>query len=140
MLYLAPSSVACTIKIMGERLSGYRQHYICLTCRASFKGEYASAVPSRCPHCAVDMIPMGRNFKAPRKRATAQWKKLEFLVRTDSNLARETHPSLTSPSPKTYAGAKAGARRKDRLRTLPRAGRGSLTFTQRNSMQDGAGF
>lgn len=56
----------------------YRTHYACLACRHSAK--FAPGVAPRCPSCSAPMVDLGRDFAAPRKSATAQWRKLGILV------------------------------------------------------------
>ncbi len=61
-------------------------HFACFDCRKAFKQTGSSnwdpEVPKRpfpCPDCKRSMVRLGRYFKAPPKRATRQWIKVELL-------------------------------------------------------------
>jgi hypothetical protein len=61
-------------------------HFACFDCRKAFKQRGSSnwdpEVPPRpfpCPECERPMVRLGRYFKAPPRRATRQWLKVELL-------------------------------------------------------------
>ena len=61
-------------------------HFACFGCRKAFKqrgsSNWDAAVPERpfpCPDCKNPMARLGRYFKAPPKRASRQWLKVELL-------------------------------------------------------------
>jgi hypothetical protein len=61
-------------------------HFACFGCRKAFKQSGSSNwdpnIPQRpfaCPDCRRPMARMGRYFKAPPRRAIAQWLKVELL-------------------------------------------------------------
>lgn len=54
----------------------YKTHYVCVPCRNVAKSHEQRT----CPTCREPMIDFGMDFKAPRKEATNQWKKLAILV------------------------------------------------------------
>ena len=58
----------------------YPQHFLCLPCKKSFKGDFDSSVDRRCPGCGALAIRVGRDFKAPRKTASTQWRKIAVLL------------------------------------------------------------
>lgn len=78
------SLVMCRYSIYGP----YKDHYACFSCRKSFKQaarsrlQLAADEPApaiKCPQCAEPMAGMGLDFKAPKKGAIDQWKKVELL-------------------------------------------------------------
>jgi hypothetical protein len=81
----------------------YKTHWVCVPCRHVAK--YDPHVEPRCPTCQEPLIDFGRDFKAPRKLATNQWRKLEILVA--KNLLFKSC-GCTGPGrrPKTLADAK----------------------------------
>ena len=56
----------------------YRTHYACLACRHAAK--FGRSVKPRCPTCQVEMVDLGRDFAAPRRLDSAQWRKITLLV------------------------------------------------------------
>jgi hypothetical protein len=58
------------------------EHYICIPCRYDGPG-------GPCPRCLGDVIPMGNNFRAPRRTNEAQWRKVELAVKN----RRQHHPN-----------------------------------------------
>jgi hypothetical protein len=63
-----------------------RVHYVCFSCRKAFKqrgsSNWDSNVPVRpfpCPHCKVEMVRLGRHFKAPRQGAVRAWQEVVRL-------------------------------------------------------------
>lgn len=56
----------------------YLVAHACFSCRVSFK-KAPSQTKKLCPKCRKPLSVMGRSFKAPRKHATDQWKKVERL-------------------------------------------------------------
>lgn len=57
-------------------------HYACFTCRVSSKYHVHHS-------CGAPLVPMGKDFKAPRKDDIAQWKKLALAI----NGTRQHHPN-----------------------------------------------
>ncbi len=55
----------------------------CFGCRKSFKKDLADPryIPP-CPECNAPLTDMGRYFRAPRKDASRQWRKVEMLYRS----------------------------------------------------------
>jgi hypothetical protein len=51
----------------------YKRHYVCVTCRVSFKHHPDPAVTRRCPRCAAPMLCAGRDFAAPPRRDVKAW-------------------------------------------------------------------
>jgi len=51
--------------------------HACFDCRKSWKLPDASS--AKCPQCGSRLHDMGRGFRAPRKDAKAQWRKVEAL-------------------------------------------------------------
>jgi hypothetical protein len=51
----------------------YKQHMACFNCRIALK------TVTICPNCNNAMVNMGLDFKAPKRRDTKQWKKVELL-------------------------------------------------------------
>ena len=87
----------------------YPEHFVCVSCRVSCKGEFDQpGAERRCPHCAVPMIAMGLDFKAPRKDATLQWRKLALLV-ADGVRFSSCGCGGPGPRPRTFAAAKAAS-------------------------------
>ena len=73
------------LKLQSGRRSGdpkgpdYLVAHACFSCRVSFKRSSLDADPAICPSCANPLAKMGRSFKAPRKSAIKQWKKVQLL-------------------------------------------------------------
>jgi hypothetical protein len=76
------------MRVRGKELfeAEHSQHFACFACRKAFKqrgsghpsgNEILRAFP--CPDCKSPMVPMGRDFKAPPRRAKDQWIKVELL-------------------------------------------------------------
>ena len=69
-----------------EEASHRGVHYACLTCRIAFKKPSVDLLGKideacfPCPECQRPMQYMGRSFKAPRRNATRQWKKVSLLI------------------------------------------------------------
>jgi len=63
-------------------LTAYKTHYACFDCRKTFKGtdRRQHQTHKSCPQCGVTMTVMGNDFKAPRRKDTAQWRKVELLA------------------------------------------------------------
>ena len=61
-----------------------RTHYCCPTCRVAVKEEWRGK--DSLHSCGQPMIPMGRNFKAPRKDNKSQWRKIALVIETASLL------------------------------------------------------
>lgn len=61
----------------------YNMAFACLKCRKSFKREFnlAKECPPElvCPDCGGMAHNFGRHFKAPKKRDTKQWQKVQYL-------------------------------------------------------------
>lgn len=63
----------------------HMQHFACFACRKSFKQPGSGHVlsqhlrPFPCPSCKEEMVPLGKDFKAPPARDRAQWLKVELL-------------------------------------------------------------
>lgn len=55
-----------------------RANFACLDCRHVVSSEQHSG--PICPLCRNPMINMGSAFKAPRKSANLQWRKIERLI------------------------------------------------------------
>lgn len=63
-------------------------HFACFDCRVAFKQPDSSNWDTRvaerpfdCPNCKQPMVRLGRYFKAPPRRATRQWLKVELLFK-----------------------------------------------------------
>ncbi len=70
----------------GKASASNTSHFICFECRKSFKqrgsSNWDSEIPARpypCPDCKQLMNRMGKYFKAPPKRNSRQWMKVELL-------------------------------------------------------------
>ncbi len=71
----------------------YKEPFACFECRKSFKQTSRWELPEDrrpkegeprvvlCPQCAKPMADMGLDFKAPKKTAIDQWKKVELLYK-----------------------------------------------------------
>jgi len=69
----------------------YKEPFACFKCRKSFKQISRWELPEHmrpaegtarvvpCPDCGEPMADMGHDFKAPKKKDIAQWKKVERL-------------------------------------------------------------
>jgi hypothetical protein len=57
-----------------------KTHYACLPCRYTGKLDQRQAEAPRCPRCREPMVNLGKDFKAPRRAAETQWRKVEMLV------------------------------------------------------------
>jgi hypothetical protein len=60
-----------------------KTHFACLDCRHTSKHSQAALHDDpgpHCPRCRAVMVDMGRDFRAPRRAASAQWEKLRLLV------------------------------------------------------------
>src|SRR5438046_763550 len=64
-----------------------KKHYACFRCRKAFKqrGSSDPQVPGAgrlfpCPECGAPMEDLGEDFKAPPRRDTKQWRKVEILA------------------------------------------------------------
>jgi hypothetical protein len=55
--------------------------WACFTCRVSLKGRPRRAQQKPCPRCGTPMLDMGMHFKAPRRLARKQWRKVQLMVR-----------------------------------------------------------
>jgi hypothetical protein len=76
------------MRVRGKELfeAEHCQHFACFACRKAFK-QRGSGHPSwnetlrafPCPDCKSPMVSMGRDFKAPPRRAKDQWIKVELL-------------------------------------------------------------
>lgn len=86
-------------------LHSAKTHYACLSCRFTAKHPGWLDGQPRCPHCAEPMVDMGKDFKAPRHLAVAQWRKVRLLA-----AAGLTFDSCgcrgPGPRPRTLAEAK----------------------------------
>ena len=67
------------------RTSGYRYHWVCLKCRVGGHSQ-------TCSRCHQATHNMGVNFRTPRHNAVAQWKKIEYLIETETHLAPNYMP------------------------------------------------
>jgi hypothetical protein len=76
------------MRVRGHELSEavHLQHFACFACRKAFKqtesghpstGETLRPFPCSC--CKAEMVPLGRDFKAPSVRSKLQWLKVELL-------------------------------------------------------------
>ncbi|MBB6053253.1 hypothetical protein [Armatimonas rosea] len=60
----------------------YKQHLACFACRKVWRQERLDSESAPlCPDCHQPLTDMGKDFKAPRRNATAQWAKAEALVK-----------------------------------------------------------
>ncbi|WP_395142485.1 hypothetical protein [Armatimonas sp.] len=60
----------------------YKQHLACFACRKVWRQERLDeTIAPLCPDCHQPLTDMGKDFKAPRRNATAQWAKAEALVK-----------------------------------------------------------
>ena len=71
-----------SVKIDGP---DYFMSYACISCKTAHKrhvegdrSEYP--ILMECPICKSNMYHVGRNFKAPKRSDTSQWKKVQFLI------------------------------------------------------------
>ena len=74
----------------------YKQHLACFTCRKVWRQERMDGSPPLCPDCKNALVDMGKDFKAPRTNATAQWAKAEALMK---NGIRFTSCGCGGPGP-----------------------------------------
>jgi hypothetical protein len=81
----------------------YKSHYVCVKHRFTAKHP-RDHQEHLCPTCRVPMVNAGRDFKAPRKEATNQWKKLEILF--EQGIAFESC-GCTGPGPRPATLAQA---------------------------------
>lgn len=68
----------------GVPSASNKVHFACFACRKSFKqpgsSNWDSNVPDRpfpCPECKRPMARMGRHFKAPPRRSSKDWARVE---------------------------------------------------------------
>ena len=59
----------------------YKMHLACFACRKIWRQECVARSAALCPDCGKPLVDMGKDFKAPRRNATAQWAKAEALVK-----------------------------------------------------------
>ena len=83
----------------------YPEHYICVPCRFSAKGDFDAGAGRACPTCREPMVAMGRDFAPPRKQNHNQWRKLELLIAAGINF-RGCGCSGPGPRPRTLADTK----------------------------------
>ena len=82
----------------GPKPTGaYLVAHACFCCRKSFKVASRESAGPACPQCAAPMVWMGRAFAAPPSRNTAQWRKIEALVRAGIRFGR--YRGYVGPSP-----------------------------------------
>ena len=88
-------------------------HFACFDCRQAFKQRGSSNwdpdLPTRpfpCPVCKRPMVRLGRYFRAPPRRATRQWLKVELLYhygeRFESGHSRVGQKCRTLPDAVAY--------------------------------------
>ena len=75
----------------------YMQH-ACFSCRKSFKlrhsPTHARNRPPVCPDCGCGLHEVGRQFKAPRRSDTRQWRKVKALVTDGVTFHTQGHAHL----------------------------------------------
>lgn len=87
-----------------QRISWSSVHYACLDCRVSFKkprtdlSREAETAVFPCPNCGSPLQYMGRSFKAPRRTAVVQWRKLALLIQHGYRFESQW---ATNPLPKS---------------------------------------
>lgn len=92
-----------------------KTHFACLPCR--YTAKHPPWTEPACPRCRTTMIDLGRDFKAPRRGNTLQWRKIATLA-----AAGITFDSCgctgPGPRPRTLADTKSqlGQRRSDHKR------------------------
>jgi hypothetical protein len=59
----------------------YLHPFACFICRRSFRRPDAGRDEAPCPACGTRAIRLNRKFKPPRRGDTAQWTKVEALVK-----------------------------------------------------------
>ncbi|MFM9370700.1 deoxyxylulose-5-phosphate synthase [Streptomyces sp. Da 82-17] len=57
-----------------------KTHYVCLTCRVSYKQAYDRARQRSCPRCAGALLHAGSAFAAPPRRDRAGWRTVSVLL------------------------------------------------------------
>lgn len=76
---LAFTSGRVTLRGMcARKMVNYKSHFLCLPCRHVAK--YPKGTQPRCPSCREPMVDVGWDFKAPRRDADNQWRKLEVIA------------------------------------------------------------
>ena len=63
----------------------YSMAFACLNCKSTFQRSFLEApcdypLHSQCASCGGVTYNLGRNFKAPKKLDTAQWRKVAYLI------------------------------------------------------------
>lgn len=84
----------------------YGTHMVCLPCRWHQKAARVAPDPQRCPNCRRQLLPLGRDFKPPRRAAESQWRKVELLVASGVRFD-SCGCDGPGPRPATLASAKA---------------------------------
>ena len=92
----------------------YAMSFVCFNCRKSFKRHYDGPpcdYPNKttCLECKGVAVNLGRNFKAPKKSDTKQWKKVKFLVEHGflfQKIKLQSDDYDTVPYPETLEEAK----------------------------------
>lgn len=59
----------------------YKRHFVCLTCRSSFKRDWQDEHEQPCPCCGAAMIDAGQDLAVPRRRDAAGWKALSVVLK-----------------------------------------------------------
>jgi hypothetical protein len=58
----------------------YKTHYVCLSCRVTFKHDFDPERERPCPRCRRAMVDAGRDFAAPRRADRAGWRALAAVL------------------------------------------------------------
>tara|TARA_Y100000296_G_scaffold62043_1_gene72002 strand:- start:505 stop:912 length:408 start_codon:yes stop_codon:yes gene_type:complete len=92
----------------------YSMAFACLNCKSTFQRSFLEApcdypLHSQCASCGGVTYNLGRNFKAPKKLDTAQWRKVAYLIQHGFYF-QKIRPSKNSyysvPYPSTLAEAR----------------------------------
>lgn len=97
----------------------YSMAFACLNCKSTFQRSFLEApcdypLHSQCASCGGVTYNLGRNFKAPKKLDTAQWRKVAYLIQHGFYF-QKIRPSKNSyysvPYPSTLAEARVFVRK-----------------------------
>ncbi|MFF9194852.1 hypothetical protein ACF09L_06580 [Streptomyces sp. NPDC014779] len=84
----------------------YKPHYVCVSCRLSFKRFVRLDRPAPCPGCGGPLARAGRDFAAPPRRDRAAWSVVAAVLA--AGLTYDGHSPCgcdrtPSPRPRTRA-------------------------------------
>jgi hypothetical protein len=116
---LATGTRTFRIDTKSARGGGYYAPYVCFVCRKCFKRRAETGLPDKtCPHCGGVAIGLSRNFAAPPFSDKAQWRTVEYLVRSGFRYfplrSEDTGQRIADPYPRALREAEAFVRRQHR--------------------------